>query len=174
MTVRYPAVIETIMKEDEFLKLDNQLCFVLYAASRSLTRLYAPFLAKLNITYPQYLVMLVLWEHETLSVSDIGRLLFLDSGTLTPLLKRLQAAGLITRNRLATDERKVMVTLTRKGSDLREQARTVPMELFCRSGLTLEEFENIKHNVTTLLERMKEDVDRVNHCEEPDPEGLLR
>ncbi|MEE9913055.1 MAG: MarR family transcriptional regulator [Deltaproteobacteria bacterium] len=152
------------MKEDEFLKLDNQLCFVLYAASRVLTKLYGPFLAKLNLTYPQYLVMLVLWEHENLSVSDIGRFLYLDSGTLTPLLKRLEASGLITRNRLSTDERKVMVALTPQGSAMKQQAASVPMELFCRSGLTVEEFQAIKQNVTTLLERMKADVNAPDQC----------
>ncbi|MDP2853371.1 MAG: MarR family transcriptional regulator [Smithellaceae bacterium] len=154
------------MKEDEFLKLDNQLCFVLYAASRVLTKLYGPFLAKLNITYPQYLVMLVLWEHGTLSVSDIGTRLYLDSGTLTPLLKRLEASGLITRTRLSTDERKVMVALTEQGIALKKQAASVPMELFCRSGLTVEEFRSIKQNVTVLLERMSVDANKENNCED--------
>ncbi len=154
------------MKEDEFLKLDNQLCFALYAASRVLTKLYGPFLAKLNLTYPQYLVMLVLWEHENLSVSDIGARLYLDSGTLTPLLKRLEASGLITRTRLSTDERKVMVALTPQGSAMKQQAASVPMELFCRSGLTVEEFQAIKQNVTTLLERMNADVDKTDQCAE--------
>lgn len=152
------------MKEDDFLKLDNQLCFVLYAASRVLTKLYGPFLAKLNLTYPQYLVMLVLWEHENLSVSEIGKLLYLDSGTLTPLLKRLEAAGLITRNRLSTDERKVMVALTPQGSAMKKQAASVPAELFCRSGLTVEEFQAIKQNVATLLERMNADVHSPDQC----------
>jgi DNA-binding MarR family transcriptional regulator len=108
--------------------------------------------------------MLVLWEHETLSVSDIGRLLYLDSGTLTPLLKRLETAGLITRNRLSTDERKVMVALTPQGSDMKQQAASVPMELFCRSGLTVEEFQAIKQNVTMLLARMNEDVHAPDQC----------
>jgi DNA-binding MarR family transcriptional regulator len=147
------------MKEDEYLKLDNQLCFVLYAASRVLTRLYGPFLAKLNLTYPQYLVMLVLWEHPSLSVGDIGGLLYLDSGTLTPLLKRLEAQGLILRTRFATDERKVMVSLTEQGSAMKKEALSVPMELFCRSGLTIEEFQSIKQNVATLLQRMNTNVD---------------
>lgn len=154
------------MSEDEFLKLDNQLCFVLYAASRVLTKLYGPFLAKLNITYPQYLVMLVLWEHEALSVGDIGALLYLDSGTLTPLLKRLEAQGLISRKRLATDERKVMITLTDSGRAMKKDAVSVPTELFCRSGLTLEEFLSIKQNVGKLLERMNEEADSSGHCKD--------
>lgn len=144
------------MNEDEYLKLDNQLCFVLYAASRVLTRLYGPFLAKLNLTYPQYLVMLVLWENESLNVGDIGTLLYLDSGTLTPLLKRLEAQGLISRKRLSTDERKVMISLTETGKAMKRDAIRVPLELFCRSGLTLEEFLSIKQNVGKLLDRMKE------------------
>lgn len=155
-----------MMNEDEYLKLDNQLCFVLYAASRVLTRLYGPFLAKLNLTYPQYLVMLVLWEHQTLSVGDIGGLLYLDSGTLTPLLKRLEAQGLISRNRLSTDERKVMVKLTDQGNAMKQQAVSVPIELFCRSGLTVEEFQDVKQSVTKLLDRMNADLSKENHCEE--------
>jgi MarR family transcriptional regulator, organic hydroperoxide resistance regulator len=152
------------MNEDEYLKLDNQLCFVLYAASRVLTRLYGPFLARLKLTYPQYLVMLVLWEHESLSVGDIGMRLYLDSGTLTPLLKRLEAQGLITRNRLATDERKVMATLTGAGRAMKKEAASVPMELFCRSGLTLEEFLSIKQNVSKLLEKMNTAADAEGQC----------
>jgi DNA-binding MarR family transcriptional regulator len=155
------------MNEDEFLKLDNQLCFVLYAASRVLTRLYGPFLDRLNITYPQYLVMLVLWEHETLSVGDIGRLLYLDSGTLTPLLKRLESAGLITRKRVPEDERKVMAALTPRGKAMRQKAASVPLELFCKSGLTVEEFQSIKNDVTKLLQRMNADLHQTDHCREP-------
>lgn len=159
------------MNEDEYLKLDNQLCFVLYAASRVLTRLYGPFLSKLNLTYPQYLVMLVLWEHESLSVGDIGMRLYLDSGTLTPLLKRLEAQGLIARNRLATDERKVMVSLTDSGSAMKMEAVSVPMELFCRSGLTLEEFLSIKQNVGKLLDKMNATADSAVECkDQTDPE----
>jgi len=154
------------MNENEYLKLDNQLCFVLYAASRVLTRLYGPFLAKLNLTYPQYLVMLVLWEHQSLSVGNIGELLYLDSGTLTPLLKRLEAQGLLLRQRLTSDERKVMVTLTEMGNDMKQQAVSVPLELFCRSGLSFEEFLSIKQNVGKLLDRMNAEADKSNNCED--------
>jgi DNA-binding MarR family transcriptional regulator len=150
------------MKEDDLLKLDNQLCFVLYAGSRVMTKLYRPFLDRLNLTYPQYLVMLVLWEHVTLSVSDIGSLLYLDSGTLTPLLKRLESLDFIRRTRLTEDERKVMITLTNKGTRLKRQAVKVPRELFCRSGLTIEEFYSIKQNITTLLKRMNESDDCIH------------
>jgi MarR family transcriptional regulator, organic hydroperoxide resistance regulator len=154
------------MKEDEFLKLDNQLCFVLYASSRAMTKLYRPFLGGLNLTYPQYLVMLVLWEHGTVSVSDIGSLLYLDSGTLTPLLKRLEALEFITRTRLTTDERKVMIKLTTKGTGLRKQAVKVPRELFCRIGLPVDEFLSLKKNLTDLLKKMKEAVNNGDDCSE--------
>lgn len=141
--------------EDDFLKLDNQLCFVLYAGSRAVTRLYRSILEGLGLTYPQYLVMLVLWEHGSLGVNDIGARLHLDSGTLTPLLKRLEAAGLITRQRLATDERKVMITLTEKGAALKTQAAAVPRELLCRSGLSVEEFLLLKKTLTDLIRKME-------------------
>jgi DNA-binding MarR family transcriptional regulator len=108
------------------LRLDRQLCFALYAASLAMTRLYKPFLDTLGLTYPQYLVMLVLWEGDGRSVSDIGMRLALDSGTLTPLLKRLQAAGWISRTRSAQDERRVDIHLTGAGAALREQALAVP------------------------------------------------
>lgn len=139
---------------DEYLKLDNQLCFVMYAASRAITRLYTPLLDRLGITYPQYLVLLVLWERDGQSVTAIGRRLQLDTGTLTPLLKRMEALGLITRQRQASDERVVMVLLTGKGKKLKEKAAAVPRELLCRSGLTTEEFLSLKDTVSGLIGRM--------------------
>lgn len=160
------------MKEEEFLRLDNQLCFLLYAGSRAMTKLYRPVLEGMNLTYPQYLVMLVLWEHGTLSVSDIGSQLYLDSGTLTPLLKRLEASELITRTRLATDERKVMIRLTAKGLSLKQQAVTVPRELFCRSGLSVDEFLSLKNNLTVLLKRMNEAANHGSDCSESTDEAL--
>ncbi len=119
----------------EQLKLDNQLCFLLYSASRSMTRLYRPLLDELGLTYPQYLVMLVLWEAEDkngLSVGDIGEALKLDSGTLTPLLKRLEGTGFLIRERRQDDERKVIASLTEKGCALRERAELVPLKLMCK------------------------------------------
>ena len=107
------------------LQLDNQLCFALYSASLAMTKLYKPLLDPLGLTYPQYLVMLVLWEHETLSVSDLGERLFLDSGTLTPLLKRMEAADLVQRTRSARDERRVDITLTPAGRKLKAGATKV-------------------------------------------------
>jgi MarR family transcriptional regulator, organic hydroperoxide resistance regulator len=152
------------MKEDEFLRLENQLCFVLHAGSRAMTKLYRPFLEGLNLTYPQYLVMLVLWEHGALNVSDIGSLLYLDSGTLTPLLKRLEALEYIRRTRLTTDERKVMIKLTAKGAGLKQQAVKVPRELFCRSGLSVDEFLSLKKALTDLLKKMNEAAKNSGDC----------
>ncbi len=111
---------------DAALLLDNQLCFALYSASLAMTRLYQPLLAALGLTYPQYLALLVLWERDGITVSDLGDRLSLDSGTLTPLLKRLAAAGLVSRQRDSADERRVLLHLTSEGHALRDRARHVP------------------------------------------------
>ncbi len=111
---------------EQALLLDNQLCFALYSASLAMTKLYKPLLEPLNLTYPQYLVMLVLWEQDDAAVSAIGERLGLDSGTLTPLLKRLEAAGLVARERSADDERRVHVVLTAAGRTLKSRARPIP------------------------------------------------
>ncbi|MHB8948825.1 MAG: MarR family winged helix-turn-helix transcriptional regulator [Rhodoferax sp.] len=108
------------------LLLDNQLCFALYSTSLAITKLYQPLLADLGLTYPQYLVMLVLWEHDDIMVSALGERLFLDSGTLTPLLKRMEAAGLLRRTRSSVDERRVQIALTTAGQALKVQAAKVP------------------------------------------------
>jgi len=128
-----------VATSDDALRLDQQLCFALYSASRSLTRAYAPLLEPLGLTYPQYLVMLVLWEHRSASVKALGERLALDSGTLTPLLKRLEKRGLITRRRDPDDERVVRIDLTPDGQRLRARARRVPTELACRAGFELED-----------------------------------
>ena len=117
---------------DDILKLENQICFPIYAASRLLTRAYKPYLDKLNITYPQYLILLVLWEHTQLSVKEIGEKLYLDSGTLTPLLKRMEKADLVKRERSHEDERRLLVTITEKGQLLKEEALTIPKSMFCQ------------------------------------------
>ena len=142
------------MSNDEFLKLDNQLCFSLYACSRSLTRLYRPLLNQLGITYPQYLVLMVLWEDKKQSVSTLGQRLLLDSGTLTPLLKRMEKNGLVQRIRSREDERKVQIQLTDKGEKLKKQAYAVPEQMFCHSGLTVEEFVRVKEDLEALLKRI--------------------
>ncbi|MDR9834774.1 MarR family winged helix-turn-helix transcriptional regulator [Herbaspirillum huttiense] len=116
---------------EEALLLDNQLCFAMYSASLAMTKAYKKILAPLEITYPQYLVMLVLWEKDGVTVSELGTRLFLDSGTLTPLLKRMESMGLLHRNRDAGDERRVVVSLSDGGRALREKAKAVPQQMSC-------------------------------------------
>jgi DNA-binding MarR family transcriptional regulator len=116
------------------LALDNQFCFALYSASHAMTRAYKPLLDRLGLTYPQYLVMLVLWEQDGILVKDIGARLFLDSGTLTPLLKRLEANGLLARNRDPQDERQVRISLTHAGRALKAKALAIPGQLLSGSG----------------------------------------
>lgn len=114
---------------DEALKLENQLCFPLYAASKAVIHLYKPLLEPLDLTYTQYITMMVLWEHHSLKVREVGTCLHLDSSTLTPLLKRLEQKGLLTRTRSKQDERDLIVTLTEKGEALKEQAAKIPGQL---------------------------------------------
>lgn len=114
---------------DEALKLRNQLCFPLYTAARKLTQEYTPFLKPLGLTYTQYIVMLVLWEKDGITVGELGRELMLDNGTLTPLLKKLETAGIITRTRRREDERQVILNLTEEGRELKKNAREVPLKL---------------------------------------------
>ena len=123
----------------EALLLENQICFPLYAASREVIRRYRPYLDALGLTYTQYIVLLVIWEHGTISVRDLGRILCLDSGTLTPVLKTLEKAGLINRRRSAKDERVLMITLTQAGSALQEKALEIPSAI--RSSLPLDDEE---------------------------------
>ena len=119
---------------DDMLALENQFCFALYSTSLAMTKTYKPLLDKLGITYPQYLVMLVLWQQDDILVKSIGEKLSLDSGTLTPLLKRLEALALVHRNRDDNDERQVRITLTRQGKLLKRKARDVPPQVICASG----------------------------------------
>lgn len=136
------------------LKLENQLCFAIYASSREMTKMYQPLLDRLGVTYSQYLVMIVLWEQQECTVKELGNALYLDSGTLTPLLKRLEAAGLIIRKRSTEDERKVHITLTEAGQKLQEQAVNIPNDVLtgtCMNTKKLEEllgeFKQLLHNV---------------------------
>lgn len=136
----------------EQLKLSNQLCFPLYAVSKEITRCYTPFLDKLDLTYPQYLVMLVLWENDAISVNQIGARLYLDSGTLTPLLKRLQTKGLVERTRSQTDERSVIIRLTEQGKALEAQAAQVPAQMANMLNLSEEEAATL-HKIVAKLHR---------------------
>lgn len=140
---------------DEHLLLDNQLCFVIYACSREMTRLYRPLLEELGLTYPQYLVMLVLWEEQETTVKQLGERLFLDSGTLTPLLKRLEATGLLTRERSREDERLLMIRLTDQGRELKKSASEVPYKIQGRSQVSIEEYFRLKHDFESLLQRLR-------------------
>jgi DNA-binding MarR family transcriptional regulator len=130
--------------------LDGQLCFALYSANLAMGKLYRQLLSGLDLTYPQYLVMLVLWEGDGITVSELGDRLFLDSATLTPLLKRLQAAGLVQRTRGIHDERQVIVTLTDEGRALREKAGQVPVDVFCATGCEIDEVIGLKSQLEKL------------------------
>ncbi|MDM0055768.1 MarR family winged helix-turn-helix transcriptional regulator [Variovorax fucosicus] len=147
--------MRTAPTSDDLLKLDNQLCFAVYSASLAMTRLYKPLLEKLNLTYPQYLVMLALWERDGLMVSELGTQLSLDSGTLTPLLKRLEANGLVSRLRDVADERRVHVTLTPAGRKLKAQAASVPGCLLAASQCSISELMGLTRQLQTLRDRVK-------------------
>ena len=133
------------------LALDRQVCFALAAASRSVIGVYRPVLEPMGLTHPQYLVMLALWERSPRTVRDIGEALHLEPATLSPLLKRLEAAGLVTRARTATDERALDVALTPAGTELRAEAEKVPAEIVARLGISVAELEAIRDGLTRLL-----------------------
>ncbi len=139
---------------DQALRLDNQLCFALYSASLAMTKLYKPMLDELGLTYPQYLALLVLWEQDGVSVSELGQRLNLDSGTLTPLLKRLEAAGLLTRLRDANDERRVRVRLTAQGRALKSKARRIPECILAATQCDLADVVSLTRQIQALRERL--------------------
>ena len=133
------------------LALDRQVCFALAAASRSVIALYRPVLEPMGLTHPQYLVMLALWERSPRTVRDIGEALLLEPATLSPLLKRLESAGLVTRARNTTDERALDVTLTPAGVELRHEAERVPAQIVERLGMPVADLERIRDSLTTLI-----------------------
>jgi len=136
------------------LKLDNQLCFPVYAASRLITREYQPHLDELGITYPQYIALMVLWEKDEISVNEITQKLILNTNTVTPLLKRMELQGLITRQRSNTDERKVIVKLTDKGKTLEEKAAEIPQKLIeglADSNMTVNELISLKESLNQII-----------------------
>jgi DNA-binding MarR family transcriptional regulator len=132
------------------LRLDQLVCFSLYSTALAMNKVYRKLLKQLGLTYPQYLVMLVLWEQDEMTVSDIGGRLFLDSATLTPLLKRLEAMELITRTRAVSDERQVIIALTTKGKTLKRKAEAVPEGVLCASQCSLQELGEIKASLDAL------------------------
>ncbi len=135
----------------ESIKLDNQVCFSLYAASREIIKLYKPVLDKFNLTYTQYIAMLVLWEDEKSTVKDIGKRLHLDSGTLTPLLKKIECMGLVTRYRDVNDDRVVIVELTEKGRNLKDEVTEVPNEIACKVKMPMDNLVCLKKGLDDLL-----------------------
>ena len=137
------------------LLLDHQLCFSLYAASLAMTRRYQPLLTELGLTYPQYIALLALWEHDDVTVSALGDRLALDSGTLTPLLKRMEASGWVTRERDAADERRVRVRLTPAGRALRERAQHIPTSLLAGSGVTATQVRQLTAELQALRQRLE-------------------
>ena len=136
------------------LLLDNQLCFALYSTSLAMTKLYKPLLDELGLTYPQYLAMLVLWETDGLTVSELGERLYLDSGTLTPLLKRLEASGLLSRLRAVKDERRVHISLTAAGRKLKGQAAKIPGCILSASQCSIPDLIRLTQQVQALRQRL--------------------
>ena len=141
----------------DLLRLDNQLCFALYAATRAITKTYREKLEPIGLTYPQYLVLLVLWEREDVTVSEIGQKLFLDSGTLTPLIKRLESMGLVNRKRGTDDEREVRVTLTPNGNNLKSDVLDARLFVACRLGMTEPEIMNLRSDLMARIGRLGTD-----------------
>lgn len=153
---RTNAATVTADPRDQWLRLDRQLCFALYSSSLAMTKIYKPLLAPLGLTYPQYLVMLVLWEGDGVSVSQLGQRLSLDSGTLTPLLKRLELLGHIERRRATDDERRVDIFLTPVGRQLRTQALDIPNQLACASACELDELVALTQRLHTLRQQLSQ------------------
>jgi MarR family transcriptional regulator, organic hydroperoxide resistance regulator len=139
---------------DNMLALDKQFCFALYSASLAMTKTYKPLLDKIGLTYPQYLVMLVLWQEDKLLVKSIGEKLFLDSGTLTPLLKRLEASGNIVRIRDQEDERQVRITLTREGRALKRRAQDIPTQMICASGRSQHALGDLRRQLALIRDEL--------------------
>jgi MarR family transcriptional regulator, organic hydroperoxide resistance regulator len=139
---------------DDLLKLDNQLCFALYAATRAMTRTYRERLGPMGLTYPQYLVLIVLWENDGLTVTQLGHRLLLDSGTLTPLLKRLEASGVVIRKRRERDEREVEIWLTDKARDMQRDAAGARELVVCRLAMPESEIGNLRRELMALVDRL--------------------
>jgi DNA-binding MarR family transcriptional regulator len=138
----------------EILKLENQICFKIYTAERKITKLYRGLLEELNVTYPQYLALLVLWEKNAITVKELGEKLFLDSGTLTPMLKRMESHELIERTRSVEDERNVIITLTKKGVELKSKAECIPSQLVENLSMNYEELKSLDQTLTNVLKNI--------------------
>ena len=141
---------------DELIKLENQICFPMYVASRMITRAYQPLLDEMGITYPQYLVLMALWEKDGQTVNEIAITLYLNTNTITPLLKRMEKNEIIARTRSKQDERKVIITLTDAGKALKEKAYCMPEEILGSTGFSTEGLGSLKKQLNALIEQMEE------------------
>ena len=150
MPSKKPRTADKMPDPRELQRLDHQLCFALYSSSLVMTKLYKPLLGALGLTYPQYLVLLALWQADAIGVGELGDQLCLDSGTLTPLLKRMEGAGLLARARAIGDERRVIVTLTAAGRALRRKAESVPLQVACATGCELNELSELTAQLQAL------------------------
>ncbi|MBB6695999.1 MarR family transcriptional regulator [Cohnella xylanilytica] len=142
------------MDSEDLMKLDQQFCFAVYACAREITKLYHPLLKDLGITYTQYITLLALWEKDRVTVKELGGRLYLDSGTLTPLLKKLEASGYVTRTRDPEDERNVLIELTEEGRALKLKACDIPAKLFEQAGASVEEILAVREQMTSLLHKI--------------------
>lgn len=142
------------------LQVDDQLCFAIYSTSLAMNKLYRKLLEKLEITYPQYLVLMVLWQQDTQSVNQIGERLFLDSATLTPLLKRMETAGLVTRERSAEDERVVIISLSAAGKKLKTKAEGVMQDVFCATECSPSELVSLKKQLNSLRDNLVKNLEK--------------
>ncbi|MGO1163015.1 MarR family winged helix-turn-helix transcriptional regulator [Brucella pseudogrignonensis] len=147
-------------KQESHLNLSDMVCFAIYSTANALTRAYQPILSKLELTYPQFLVMVILWEQDNCTVSEIGAKLNLDSGTLTPLLKRLEAAGHLARRRDPEDERQVRITLTDEGRALRIKAADIPEQVFCALGEPLNDLQDLRERLLKVRNNLKDSISR--------------
>ncbi|GIP47684.1 Organic hydroperoxide resistance transcriptional regulator [compost metagenome] len=142
------------MNTEELMKLDNQLCFAFYTCSREIMKLYRPLLAEFGLTYTQYITLLALWERDGVTVKELGAMLYLDSGTLTPLLKKLEQMNLVTRTRDKADERSVIIELTHEGKALKDKACTVPMRLFAGTGAEVEDITAMHRQINEFMHKI--------------------
>ena len=149
-----PSAKKKVAEEPNYLRLDDQLCFPVYLAARLVVNAYRPLLEELDLTYPQYLALLVLWEHDGLSVGALGERLYLDTGTLTPLLKRMEKQGLLARRRRGEDDRVVENWLTDSAKALKKRAGKIPVQLLCNAKLEMSDVKSIKGVVEGLVQRL--------------------
>lgn len=149
----------SIVEPSSNLAIEKQLCFSLYSTANAIVRAYRPILKELDLTYPQYLVMIVLWRNNGINVKELGQVLHLDSGTLTPLLKRLESKQVLTRQRGEKDERVREIFLTQQGFDLKIQAEKIPNQMLCKAKLPIEELLSLKASCDRLLENLNEKAD---------------